>query len=162
IESNFSRSRKLPELYRSVSTLARTVQCLNSHPSFPLLLGIITFISPLLISFASLWFKRLDTFNLYFLEFILHLVGIITADVLIQRRLVDLGRQVIEVQQQSFRGSNPEAVAFWHLKNQNLVEVYSKQLQLRIFSLVKVNLSFLLSLVLFIVNYTVLITSTST
>lgn len=156
---------------KEITKLAYLNKELHSQLSFPFLCSLFPFVVHILGGLSTLMVKRFTESNYYLLQFVVILAYFAFIEESIQSQLMEirkvlLGHTDTELYWVSRKlyltDSNGNLNTREQLYWRELLSIYRTYYTLRLFNLWKINWRFLVSLALFILNYVVLITQTST
>lgn len=160
LKENFALTPNVLALQTELAQLARSNELLHRIVAFPFLTMGISFTVHLLITISTYLLSLPKSLNLYLLTFILLLPSICYLDKRIQWQLNRITEEIshfhngIRTSSSSFQSSS-----FRHLV---FLSLYRPYFTFRIFNLLDINFAFLFVLLLFVLNYLVLLFQTST
>lgn len=156
---------------KEITKLAYLNKELHSQLSFPFLFSLSPFVVHILSGLSTFMVKRFTESNYYLLQFVVLLAYFAFIEESIQTQLTEIRKLLL---------GQTDTELYWvsrrlHLNDSNgilntreqlywreLLSIYKPYFTLRLFNLWKINGRFLVSLALFIFNYVVLISQTST
>lgn len=165
LNQKYRKHRNIVQLHAELRLLAFLNVQLNQILSLPFLIICIPLLCEILLLLSILWIKPLEVVDLYLLYFFFLLLSIAILErridsqlfrieqLLKQQRTVTLYRRMV-----TWTNPNQERASFAYF---DLISHYQTSFQLQIFNIFTVNLPFLGCLLLFVLQFTVLLIQTS-